>query len=80
MIKEDALQYSAWLYKHPWITCLKKQAKHINDPRNLRINAMISSEVRDLWSHPCTRNWVAIRPVVVYYAQAASAFSTGIIC
>ena len=28
---------SAWLYEPPWIT-YQKQAKHINDPRSLRMN------------------------------------------
>ena len=30
--------------------------------------------------HPCPGNWVAIRSVVVYYAQGAHAFSARIKC
>ena len=68
---------SAWLHKHPWITCQK-----IKPSTSLTVVACatkLRSVVRSSM-HPCPGNWVAIGRAVVYYAQAAHAFSAGIKC
>ena len=58
---------SAWLCKHPWLICQTHQWPTWHS-------------YNQLWGHPYLENWMAIRRAVVYYAQAAHAFSAGIIC
>ena len=41
----DRTSASAWFYKHTWMTCQKKQAKHANDPRSSQVKATFSCEV-----------------------------------
>ena len=62
----------------PLVNTSKKGQSH-QWPTHLT-NAMFSCEARDLWSHPCSGNWVAIGRAVVYYSRAVHAFSAGIKC
>ena len=76
----DRTSFSARLYKHTWIKSHQNKPSTFNYPRSLRIRATFSCYVRDLWSHPCPRNWLAIGRAVVYFAWVAHAFSAGIKC
>ena len=68
----DQMSASAWWYTHLWLTCQKvSQAQ----PTLLANQSYIR-----LWGHPFPGNWVSIRHAVMYYAQAAHAFSAGIKC
>ena len=52
----------------------------MNDPHSLRIKDPFNCEFWKVWSHPYPGNRVAIGLTVVYYAQAAHAFSAEIKC
>ena len=77
---DDWRSASAWLYKHPRITCQKNKPSTSMPPSSLQIKAMFSCKVKVLWLHSCPGNWVAIEGVVMYYAQTAPVFSAGITC
>ena len=68
---------SACLYKHPWLPYQKN--KPITSMTHLACKAKLRS-VGNSSIHPCPENWVAMGHAVVYFAQAAHAFSAGIKC
>ena len=68
---------SDWLYYHAWIPCQK------NKPSTAMTQVACESKLRSVVRssmHPCPENLIAIGRAVVYYAQAAHAFSAGIKC
>ena len=66
----DRTSASEWLYKHPWISCQKN--KPSTSMSHLACELKLCSIVRSSM-HPCPRNWMAIRHVVVYFARTAHA-------
>ena len=76
----DRTSISAWLYKHPWITCQ-------NDKPSIPMTRVACESKRRSGgceainaSIPDPGIWVATGRAVVYYPQAAHAFSAGIKC
>ena len=67
---------SAWLYKHPFITCQKRPSTSLtHEACESKERSAVRSSMQ-----PCSGHWMAIGRAVVNYARAAHAFKAGIKC
>ena len=57
------MSVSASLYEHPWTTCQRKSANHINT---------ITQIANHIWCHACLGNWVTIVLAVMYWTRLSA--------